>query len=275
MPIAPPSALRMPVESILLVDEITRTEAVSFRAMSTPGHLLHLVESGVVHQWAEGRLEKLRPGDLVWYHQGEPVEGRILKAPWRFITVGFLAPPLTPPPDEQRVVRAPPAARRALRELLQAWRSGAEGSAQRALHCSALLHQALRAVLPLLRPAGSEAPALSALSARWWTAEKWARQQLDQPLRLADLARQAGLSERSVVRACQAATGLPPARRLKVIRLHHARNLLQLTDLPVTEIALMTGYERVQELSRDIRKHFGRTPRTLRARSQRSGSRLG
>lgn len=95
--------------------------------------------------------------------------------------------------------------------------------------------------------------------------EKLLRQRLDQPVHLADMARLAGLSVRTAVRACHAATGMPPGRRLKAIRLNHARNLLQLTDLPITEIALAVGYERVQELSRDMGKHYGQTPRAVRA----------
>lgn len=261
-----PNALAAPVESILFVDEITRAEPASFRSASTPGHLLHLVESGRVHQRAEGRLEKLKPGDLVWYHQGEPVEGVILEAPWRFVTVGFLAPRIPPPPDDRRLVRAPESAKRALRALLKAWREGTESSAGRAIHCVGLLHEALRAVLPLVHPARSGGPALSAMSSRWWTVEKYVRQNFERPTTLADLARRAGLSERGIARACHAATGMSPRRRLKVVRLNHARNLLQLTDLSITEVAMAAGYGRVQELSRDMRKYHGVAPRELRAR---------
>lgn len=254
-----------PVRSIRLVDELTRTEAVRFRSASPPGHLLHLVEAGHVEQNAEGRLEILRPGDLVWYHQSEPVEGLIRRAPWRFITVNFIAPGLPPPPDDRRVVRASPRTVHRFRTLLQAWRDLRPDPAVRALRCLALLNELLADLLPA-RPGTcrTTAPA-DALTERWWTVEKLLRQRLDQPVRLADMARLAGLSVRTAVRACHAATGLPPGRRLKAIRLNHARNLLQLTDLPITEIALAVGYERVQELSRDMGKHYGQTPRAVRA----------
>ncbi len=211
-------------------------------------------------------MDKLHPGHLVWYHQEEPVEGIILKAPWRFVTVGFLAPDLPPPPDERRVIPVPAPVKRSLRSLLLAWREGPEDCAMRALLCIGLLNQALRDVLALTYPAPTAGPALATLPSRWWKAEKWARQNLEQPPALAELARRAGLSERGTSRACHAATGMSPGRRLKAIRLAHARNLLQLTDLRITEVAQMAGYGRVQEFSRDMRKHHGINPTTLRAR---------
>ena len=39
----------------------------------------------------------------VWYHDNEAVTGRIVRAPWVFYTVNFLAPRLPPPPCEDRV----------------------------------------------------------------------------------------------------------------------------------------------------------------------------
>ena len=256
--------IHAPVQGILLVDEFTRARAIHFKAASPPGHLLHLVETGHVRQLAEGRVEVLRPGDLVWYHQDEPVEGRILRAPWRFITVSFLAPDLAPPPDNQRVRRASARTMRGLRALLQAWRDESGPRLARELRCMSLLQSVLLDLLPDGRqPPSTDATARS-LTQRWWQAEKLLRERLEQPMRLADMARRAGFSIRTAVRACRLATGLPPARRLKAIRMSHAQNLLQLTDLTVTEIAMAVGYSRVQEFSRDFHRQVGQPPRQYR-----------
>lgn len=253
------------IERILLADEIIRRDTVAFESYSTPGHLLHLVESGLVQQQAGGQPEQLRPGSMVWYHQCEPVKGRILRAPWRFITIGFLAPSLPPPSEERRVFRATPRAARCMRALLRAWRDESRTPLQQALLCHALLYEILTEILPLTTGGALKGLAANKLIARWWLVEKQLRDQLDRPMRLKEMAKLAGLSARSAVRACRMATGMPPARRHKTLRLQHARNLLQLTDLPVTEIAWMTGYPRVQELSRDIRAFFGQTARAVRA----------
>lgn len=264
MPVDRNIGLQAPIQKILLVDEITRPEAVRFSSVSTPGHLLHLVEEGKVRQHAEDRVANLHPGNLVWYHQGEPVDGLILRAPWRFITVGFLAPALLPPPETHRVIPSPTRAARKLRALLQAWRNESQSAAIRSLQCMALLHGLLLDVLPRFMASAGNGHDMDSLPHRWWRLEKLLRDRLDHSLKLDDMARLGGLSARTAARACQAATGMTPAHRLKVIRLQRASSLLQLTDLPITEIALMTGYGRVQELSRDIRKAYGEPPREVR-----------
>jgi AraC family carnitine catabolism transcriptional activator len=49
-------------------------------------------------------------------------------------------------------------------------------------------------------------------------------------------------------------------KRMKHLRLAYARSLVQHSDFPITEVASSVGYERVHELSRDYRKHFGIAP---------------
>lgn len=74
------------------------------------------------------------------------------------------------------------------------------------------------------------------------------------------------MSGRTTARACKAATGMSPVQRLRDLRLAYANNMLQHTSLSVTEIAYWTGYARVQEFSRDFKKHLGCTPSEMRAR---------
>ena len=83
---------------------------------------------------------------------------------------------------------------------------------------------------------------------------------LDEPLPLEKIATVAGMSKRTVIRACQAATGMTPAQRLRELRFAYATSLIQHTDLPITEIALRVGFSRVQEFSRCYHKRTGLTP---------------
>ena len=262
----PQEPLAAPVRRIRLVDEIVRPHAVTFRAESTPGHLLHVVESGEVRQRSEGRPERFHEGQVVWYHESEPVEGRIVRAPWRFITINFEAPELAPPRDERRVLRAGPQTLPLARRLLHEWRDRSRPETARALRCMATLAELLLDCMPLDEiPAPAHVYPANA-RAIWWRIEKVLRRRLHEPADLAAMARLAGLSVRTTIRACRAATDCTPARRLKELRMAQARGLLQHTDLAIAEIARRVGYTRVQELSRDIRRHYGCTPRALRAR---------
>lgn len=256
--------LPAPIRRILLVDEIVRAEPVAFRSESTPGHLVHVVQSGEVRQQAEGRLEVFGGGQVVWYHESEPVEGRITRAPWRFITINFDAPTLAPPPDHRRVMSVGPRTLLLARRLLAAWRESDGPAARRALRCTALLSELLLDFLPFgeIPPPGPVYPANA--REKWWKAERQLRMRLDQPADLRSIARMAGMSLRTTIRACQAATGTTPVRRLRDLRLAHALGLLQHSDQSVTEIALSVGYARIQEFSRDFKKHYGRTPREAR-----------
>lgn len=248
------------------MDELIRPQPLQFRAESTPGHLIHVVESGEVKQIAEGRPEVVREGDVVWYHESEPVEGRILRAPWRFITINFIAPALAPPPDDHRVLRAGPHTLDLARQLLAHWRHRSLPGVERELRCMATLAELLLDFMPLeeTRPTTEVYP-VNACD-RWWRVEKRLRQRLDKPVDLPAIAALAGMSIRTTIRACKAATGMTPAQRLRELRQTYAHSLLHHSDLPVTEIAFRVGYSRVQEFSRDFKKRHGCTPREMQKR---------
>lgn len=225
---------------------------------------MHITLSGEVKQWAGGRPERFRGGDVVWYHEAEPVEGEILHAPWRFITISFVAPGLAPPPDGQRVLRSGPRTIPLARQLLEIWRNRQRSALERSLLGTARLADLLLDLAPLaeLQSPGAIYPANA--RERWWRTERLLRLHLDAAIDLAEIARLAGMSARTTNRACKAATGMTPVRRLRELRMTHARGLLQHTDLPVTEVAFRVGYARVQEFSRDFKKRYGQTPRQAR-----------
>ena len=68
------------------------------------------------------------------------------------------------------------------------------------------------------------------------------RSRLDQEMKLSGLAAYAGLSPSQFVRSFREATGLPPHRYLRGLRIDKARELLEHTDLPVIDIALTCGF---------------------------------
>ena len=260
----PTGLLDSPLRSILLIETLQRPKADTFRSVSPSGHLLHLVLSGKVEQYADDRRQLLRPGSLVWYHQMESVEGRVLQAPWRFLSLNFIAPALLPPPDTRRVRPARPAEIRQIHALARLWHSRTAAPTARAFECFALLNQLLAGLAPRAEKAPGHETPVGLPTERWWTIEKTLRLDLADLPPLPQLARHAGLSLRSLTRVCLAATGLPPARRIAALRIAQARHLLQVTALPITEIALRVGYPRVQELSRAMRRHSNQSPREVR-----------
>lgn len=241
-----------------------RVPGRAFWTSSPPGHLLHLVIEGEVRQRCNGREHHLRAGDMLWYHESECVEGVCVAAPWRFYSVVFHAPSLPPPDFASRVAR--PERRRAVKyfsELLGAWQDASEGAARRSLRC----HAALAEILLLHHPAGAAGSAPAGwLVQLWWNVENQVRQNLSRPYALEELAGMARTSAATIHRASMAAVQVSPVRRIKTLRLEMAHGLLVYSQMSVTEIAERTGYERVNELSRDFRKAFGLAPSEVRNR---------
>ena len=99
----------------------------------------------------------------------------------------------------------------------------------------------------------------------------WARQHLDRPLTVADLAREAHLSPRTFARRFVEEVGLSPLRWLVQQRVRLAQELLEATDEPVERIARRTGFG----TAANLRQHFGRvtsvSPQTYRHVFQRGG----
>jgi transcriptional regulator GlxA family with amidase domain len=104
---------------------------------------------------------------------------------------------------------------------------------------------------PLPAPAERAGEGLAATRA-------WALERLDQPLAVEDLARHAHMSPRTFARRFVAETGASPKRWLTAQRVHHARRLLETTDLPVEDVAHRCGFGSAAAM----RIHFGRATAT-------------
>ncbi|WP_370544591.1 GlxA family transcriptional regulator [Frondihabitans sp. VKM Ac-2883] len=81
----------------------------------------------------------------------------------------------------------------------------------------------------------------------------WALDHLDDDLSLPVLARQANVSARTFSRRFTADTGITPMQWVLRARIDHARELLERTDLTMTQIAQATGLGS----DANLRRHFG------------------
>jgi transcriptional regulator GlxA family with amidase domain len=82
----------------------------------------------------------------------------------------------------------------------------------------------------------------------------WARQRLDRPLTVADLAARAHLSPRTFARRFRAELGVTPLQWVLEQRVRLAQELLELTDEPIERIARRAGFG----TGANMRQHFGR-----------------
>lgn len=87
---------------------------------------------------------------------------------------------------------------------------------------------------------------------------------LDHDVKLEQLAAVAGLSVFHFSRQFKQSLGVTPHRYLMRRRLDRARELLEETELPLSEIALATGFADQGHLTRQFRHASGMTPRSYR-----------
>ncbi|CAI0721200.1 L-rhamnose operon regulatory protein rhaS [Serratia entomophila] len=87
---------------------------------------------------------------------------------------------------------------------------------------------------------------------------------LGQPLLLADLAAQAGLSEFHFARMFKHDTGLAPHQFVMRARLRQAEKLLRHSQLPLTQIALDCGFSSASHFSNRFRAAYGFAPLRMR-----------
>ena len=94
----------------------------------------------------------------------------------------------------------------------------------------------------------------------------WLDEHYAEPIRISDMAGQAILSERTFLRRFQAATGEPPARYLKQLRVEAARTLLETTPLGVEGVAEAVGYTDSGTFRKVFKRIMGYSPSTHRKR---------
>lgn len=96
----------------------------------------------------------------------------------------------------------------------------------------------------------------------------WALDHLDDDLTLATLARQANVSARTFSRRFTADTGITPMQWVLRARIDQARELLERTDLTMSQIAEATGLRSDANLRRHFGSIIGTSPTAYRAAFQ-------
>ena len=86
----------------------------------------------------------------------------------------------------------------------------------------------------------------------------------DQGASVAELARRMGVSDRHLRRIFEAALGVSPLQYLQTRRLLMAKQLLTDTQLPVTQVALASGFGSVRRFNAAFAAHYGLNPTQLR-----------
>ena len=92
-------------------------------------------------------------------------------------------------------------------------------------------------------------------------AAELAKRRLADPLRVADLARAACMSEAAFYRAFQTEFGLTPLAYLTTLRVARARRLLAQPGRTVGDVAQAVGFSSPSHFIRVYRAHVGRTPK--------------
>ncbi len=101
---------------------------------------------------------------------------------------------------------------------------------------------------------------------------RWARSILAEDIAadisVAQLARAVGVSRRTLDTSFRASVGVSPARFTKLLRLNHARRLIEAGDHSIASAASLSGLHHFGRFSRDYREHFGELPSSTLARTR-------
>jgi transcriptional regulator GlxA family with amidase domain len=107
--------------------------------------------------------------------------------------------------------------------------------------------------LELKAPTGRFAPLLA-----------WARENLDAPLTVEDMAERAGMSARHFSRAFIAETGTTPSKAVERLRIEVAKQRVQSSSEAIERVAETTGFRDPERMRRAFIRAFGQPPQSLR-----------
>jgi len=105
---------------------------------------------------------------------------------------------------------------------------------------------------------------LKAPNGRFGPLLAWAREHLDAPLTVEDLAEQAGMSSRHFTRAFMAETGTTPSKAVERLRIEVARQCVQSSSEAIERVAETTGFRDPERMRRAFIRAFGQPPQSLR-----------
>lgn len=105
---------------------------------------------------------------------------------------------------------------------------------------------------------------LKAPNGRFGPLLAWARENLDSPLTVEDLAEHAGMSSRHFARAFTAETGTTPSKAIEKLRIEVARERVQSSSEAIELVAQSTGFRDPERMRRAFIRAFGQPPQSLR-----------
>jgi transcriptional regulator GlxA family with amidase domain len=111
---------------------------------------------------------------------------------------------------------------------------------------------------------------LKAPNGRFGALLTWAREHLNAPLTVEDLAERAGMSSRHFTRAFIAETGTTPSKAVERLRIEVARQRVQSSSEAIERVAQLTGFRDPERMRRAFIRAFGQPPQSLR-RAARAG----
>ncbi|WP_454628905.1 GlxA family transcriptional regulator [Bradyrhizobium cenepequi] len=105
---------------------------------------------------------------------------------------------------------------------------------------------------------------LKASNGRFGPLLAWAREHLDAPLTVEDMADKAGMSSRHFTRAFVAETGTTPSKAVERLRIEVARQRVQSSAEAIERVAEATGFRDPERMRRAFIRAFGQPPQSLR-----------
>ena len=105
---------------------------------------------------------------------------------------------------------------------------------------------------------------LKAPNGRFGALLSWARENLNAPLTVEDLADHAGMSSRHFARAFAAETGSTPSKAIERLRIEVARERVRSSNEAIELIARLTGFRDPERMRRAFIRAFGQPPQALR-----------
>jgi AraC family transcriptional regulator of arabinose operon len=106
--------------------------------------------------------------------------------------------------------------------------------------------------------------------ARIRSALEFIHENLRGPIHVAELAESAGLSPSRFSHLFVLATGVPPGKFLRLLRLWHARRMFESTRLTTAEILARVGWTNERRFLRLYKNHYGELPRANATEASRS-----
>ncbi|MDG2523816.1 AraC family transcriptional regulator [Stenotrophomonas sp. HITSZ_GD] len=233
-----------------------------------------LVGQGVKRIVMGERVLQFGRGDSLAVTMSAPVASEIVRASPRspYLAVGFALdtsllaelvltlPELAPPASSSGMVDLQPVAHDLLDAAVRAMRLLDDTASAPVL--APLIARELHYRL-LTGPHGAVVRALvrgRGINAQIARAAAWIRRHYHEPLRIAELARLAALSESSLHRGFKAVTGMTPLEYQKRIRLQEARSRLLMEGSDAASVGFSVGYNSPSQFSREYARQFGLPP---------------